>query len=827
MLHRLAAVILAVGLGASTPAVAQISLDSLTGGAAAPAEDTADSGATEPEADADALAQATSEFAAAVPDLDDWRALADRVEEELNDGETTNAMLSAARDDIFAWRQRFLDLTSLNAGRIGTVQAQIDALTPTAPDATVSPAIAARLDELNAQLDALLAPGLLASEAYARANGLISEIDSELRQADTNRLWSRDASPLLPSSWALGADAIDVALNRVMRRYETRMSGGGTSGLWANLPAGIIALLAALVLLVRSPRWLLLAQTKVENSEARGRAIWALLLSVLQIGLPVLGMSLLFVALRQFGILPRSGTSVTSAVYTAGVLIIVTRWLNVQLFPKGTFNGPLGYPADVRRKVRRTGVAVGVMLAALLIVAALLLDANVASVPRSVVILPVIMLASLFLWRLGALLRHSPMADSGETGTGRVRHVVGLIYMIVAIATPVLSALGYAQAGRALFAPAVMTLAVLGGFIVLQQAITRIYAPDDSESSSLIPILVGMVLFIVLMPVTALVWGASVADLIEVWTRFRAGFQIGETVISPTDFLTFAIIFAVGFILTRFVQRSLKGTVLPRTKLDLGGQNAVVSGLGYIGITLSALIAITLAGIDLSSLAIVAGALSVGIGFGLQTIVQNFVSGIILLIERPIAEGDMIEVNGQVGFVRDISVRSTRIETFDRTDVIIPNADLVSGQVTNWTRGNMVGRLILPVGVAYGSDVELVRKLLLEIGNDHPLVIADPEPQALFVAFGASSLDFELRVILRDVNWKMIVTDEMNRGINAKLAEAGIEIPFPQTDVWLREPKKGQSQSETAPPPHPDDPGAMLTADDLDVDADPDMGQPT
>jgi small-conductance mechanosensitive channel len=249
--------------------------------------------------------------------------------------------------------------------------------------------------------------------------------------------------------------------------------------------------------------------------------------------------------------------------------------------------------------------------------------------------------------------------------------------------------------------------------------------------------------------------------------------------------LAAAAVLLVGLLATRAVQRWLGRRFLPRTSLEPGLQHSISAILGYVGVIAAGALALAELGIDLQKIALIAGALSVGIGFGLQSVVSNFVSGLILLAERPIRVGDSIVVKGEEGWVRRISVRATEIETFERASVIIPNSELITGVVKNWTHGNTVGRIILKVGVDYDSDPEQVHDLLLECAREHPQVVDSPPPRALLLNFGDSALEFELRCVVADFDRSLIVKSDLYFAILKRLRAACIRIPAPQREVRL------------------------------------------
>ena len=752
--------------------------------------------------------------------MSEWLDLAERAETLVDQADTSDESLESLRSDIADYREQFNEARNVNAVRITSLRDQLALLGAEPPEGEGVPEAAevvSKRKELEGQLAELMAPVQVADSAYARADGLVGEIDTILRNRQTEALLEVVESPLVPTHWPVALATLNAAVSKLWSQPEEDALSARRTELIRNLPVILFSTVAGLILIFRGRRWSTKIVTRFSRVGGRSLSVWRFVFSLLRIVFPLIGLSLLAFAALTTGYLGERGDQLVLLIPFLGGLMLGFRWVAEQIFSREDDEALLELSQKDRSEARFlvSGITLLIIINMLLLRIIALDDGD--SMTKTVVSFPFTVMISYAIYRIGRLLRHSgaevvEQEDdelSRASTLGRIVRSLGTASICVAIAAPLLQAAGYYNASAFVLHPTVLTLVILGLVLALQRFSADVYGMITGQGvqarDALMPIFFGLVLQLMALPVLALAWGARVSDLTEIWAAFRRGFSIGESRISPTDFLTFALIFTVGYLLTRLAQGALKTNVLPKTRIDKGGQNAIVSGLGYVGIFLAALAAITGAGIDLSSLAIVAGALSVGIGFGLQNIVSNFVSGIILLIERPISEGDWIEVTGgEMGFVRDISVRSTRIETFDKTDVIVPNADLVSGTVINYTRGNTLGRVIIPIGVAYGTDTKKVEEILLEIANAQPMALSNPAVQVLFLNFGASSMDFEIRIFLRDVTWLNVVKNDVNHEIARRFAEEGIEIPFPQQDIWLRNPetlRPAKSEGEDTSPP--------------------------
>jgi potassium efflux system protein len=319
---------------------------------------------------------------------------------------------------------------------------------------------------------------------------------------------------------------------------------------------------------------------------------------------------------------------------------------------------------------------------------------------------------------------------------------------------------------------------------------TTLGVPDGQK----IPGLIWLRLF-----TTITIWGGFAYIVIIAWDYTGSiiehlrnyiinGFELGDFRFVPSRVLWSLLIFGLIITLSSWIRSQLEHNWLKMTTMGMGARDALVTITGYVMFLIACFASISAAGFDFGNFAIIAGALSVGIGFGLQNIVNNFVSGLILLFERPVRKGDWIVVGTTEGYVKDIRIRSTIIQTFDHSDVIVPNSELISGQVTNLMLYNVRGRAIMPVGVAYGSDTQLVQQILMDIIKSHENVVTDgnsPDPVVLFRGFGESSLDFEIRAHLYDIHKRLQTISDVNFAIDKAFRENNIEIPFPQRDLHI------------------------------------------
>lgn len=738
----------------------------------------------------------------------EFRELATRAEGVVDRNQASTSALEILRADLFRYRRLALAEQEAHARRVTTIQQQIAAL-GAAPEEgqTESLEVAALRVELQGQLAEARAPLIVAQEAYRRADGLVGEIDTIVRARQTSKLLELNETPLNPVLWWPAAEALSQHVVAIAGEVKAQWETPAWLTLLKNR-APLIFVLVGMGMFLIGPftRWTLRRLEGAGDTTLRTLGnIPRLLVSLASFLVPMAGLSLILFALILADIVALRGEYVLRALPAVGLSIFGGNWLAANL-PQGKI-----YSGDVDNKAmglvlggQRTIRVMGWVLALFFILEALNQGAQWPSSIYVVLTFPIIFLLGYGLFRLGRkLAKYAASVDRDTEVRSINERTLGLcvwVLYLTGVGGPILAALGYLNAALQLVFSATLSFALASAlffvYVLLVRFVSKNITDEDTPQglasvpnegrSGLYRVALGFALICLSLPVFALIWGARQADISSLWFTLKEGVPLGETRVSITDFLVFILIFFIGYTVTRLIQSILRSSVLQNTRIEAGAQNAIVTGFGYVGIFLSALVAIMSTGLDLSSLAIVAGALSVGIGFGLQAIVSNFVSGIILLIERPIKIGDWVEVGAFSGVIRKISVRSTMIETFDRATVIVPNADLITGAVTNWTHGDVRGRVKVPIGVAYGTDPKQVEQILLEIAHEHPQALKLPKPWVLFSGFGDSSMNFELRAIVRDVNSVLGIRSDMNYEIVSRFEKAGIEIPFVQREITIK-----------------------------------------
>ena len=738
-------------------------------------------------------------------DIDAFNALAARAEKAVYGGQTSNEALEKLRSSLSSARSDALEAQSSRTGRSKIISDQIDALGPIPEDSeTEAKDISELRLSLSKQLAVARAPLIVAEEAFRRANGLISEIDKTIRERSASVFLKLGVSPLSPNTWGPMVSDIKKYFGQVSSEVSQSLNNPSSNVIISNnLPGIIFFAILGLALIFPATKWVSQNMSVAnQRHDAKLKKITYLAFSCLVFILPLLGICFLIRSTEMLDIFGYRGGALTQAIMAMSIAVVGSYWLAHNLFKEtGLTRELLGIESNRLVGAYTVTILMGVVLGLYWLIGDLKQLADLSETSIAVMEFPLLLIGSyglitfsqrvkMYRARLILEKKITPISD-------RLSSSILMLTMATGLAGPISAAIGYSNIGSKLVFATILTLAVLFALFVVFTMIAYLFSEiiiknqnkDVQESTpkgSLFRVFLAFILACCAIPLLALIWGARVVDIQDVWLSLKDGVVLGDTRVSISDFITFIIIFSIGYTLTRLLQSALRLSVLPNTKIDTGAQNALVTGVGYIGIFFAALIAITSMGLDLSSLAIVAGALSVGIGFGLQAIVSNFLSGIILLVERPIKVGDWIQVGAYSGYVSKIAVRATTIDTFDQANVIIPNADFISGTVTNMTHLSKRGRVKVPVGVAYDSDPVFVKEILMDIVSSNANILKSPGPSVFLLGFGPDSIDFEIRGILRDVNSITSTRSDMNFEILRRFAQEGIEIPFGQRDITIK-----------------------------------------
>ncbi len=688
--------------------------------------------------------------------------------------------------------------------QLAEVKSQIERLGPPPKDQPETATIAAERARLNALAGALDGAIKTTELAWVRAKQMIDRITVMRYQIFSRNLFERRASPLLPSVWSEVAERLPTIVGR------TKYYGATWLEECQKRQSALLGILAAALVAAFSIRGIVNNLIVRRRGGFAGiptffdRIIWAAVVVPARVLAPVAAISILYVGMDTLGMFfaPWERTAETVLlgvlVYVAGSVLA-----SVALAPRRPEWRLI--PVD-------DATAAYLLLFIKAILAVYIVDTVLVEFGRAIyvpliitvtqgfitniatAVLLLLLALRPFVPQIGPLRAVNHLDRIDPDRVGRLSPLsVKLPLLVLAVAIIASSALGYVALGRYIAQQIVLTGTIVAGAGLLTlgvRAVTRrregavsplgsllesrfgIEGTRQGQIVKLAEIAATLALILLALPLLMLQWGFAGADIRDWAKALFFGFEVGQFRISLMRILFGIVLFIALLFLTRIIQHWLRERVIAQGRMDAGVANSVDLAVGYAGIGIAALISVSYAGFDVTNLAIVAGALSVGIGFGLQSIVNNFVSGLILLAERPIKVGDWIVVGDQQGNVRRISVRSTEIETFDRASLIVPNSELISGRVLNWTHRNMLGRIVLKISTDINARPKTVIALLEKAASEHPLV--QPEPRAVLETFTPSNIEFSLSVVLSDVNAGGRVKSDLHIAILEAFRQANI-----------------------------------------------------
>ncbi|MXO59097.1 DUF3772 domain-containing protein [Altererythrobacter salegens] len=720
-----------------------------------------------------------------------------RIRERIEALEKRRAELAKLRDSTKVMSEkRSLDALVLDAS--------IKDLGPRpAEGETESPLIESERLDLETRLRRLEAPRLAIRRDYLRYQIQVEQLDDEISDLKMDQLFARSPTPLNPAAWVSFAGETGSKLAALR-------SGEEQTGLGALL-ATFVPMIVGLGLTYYVQRyWLKFVRRRLELSERRIAVFgYSIARDIVLLAILLAGVGATTALALSLATSPEMANLAASIMLVIGLPTVIAYWLGQSLLSPDV---PQIRELQITNSGAQKALVVFILLGVVISLEAGLELVEVTNPygDRAASVAPFLLILAMafLLFRLGSVLKASrvqpeisPEGTESSLELPEAHQDVQFVPVLAkamafaGIAAVVTGGIGYIALSRQILLPTIETLTVVAFTLITWRRLCQLsdgfidrLRPETPRNHPVAHFLIAVALLLVAMPFISTFWGVRAAQMLDLLAYLRDGIQIGDMQISFKTVAIFFGVFLAGYVITHWTQRILQYTLFSQIGLDEGTRSALVTGVGYVGLLLSLLVAIAAAGLDLSSLAIVFGALSVGIGFGLQSVVANFVSGIILLIERPIKKGDWITVGSVSGVVEKIAVRATRIKSFERDDVIVPNSELIAGIVHNKTFADTNGRVELVIGIAYESDVRKAMELAKAVTEAHENVMSEPPVSVTVTELGASSLALRVFAYIDDVREMGRVRSELYLTLLEKFGAAGIEIPFPQNEIRFRDP---------------------------------------